>query len=117
MDISRIIAALRGHAYLYTDEHALHRAIDEALTEAEIPFAPEVNLSARDRIDYLAGDIGIEVKVKGNVDTLRRQLTRYALHPTIREFLVVTTVRAHRQLPEFILGRRVTVLVVGGGLS
>ncbi|RNL66272.1 hypothetical protein EFK50_01195 [Nocardioides marmoriginsengisoli] len=115
--LDQVISTLTGYRYAYTDEHALHRGIDAALTVAGIQFVPEVNLSSRDRIDYVAGTVGIEVKVKGSTAALRRQLTRYATHPTIQQLLVVTTLRRHRELPTSISGIPVTVLVVGGGLS
>jgi hypothetical protein len=48
-------------------------------------------IGARDRIDFLVGSVGIEVKINGSVDNLIRQLSRYATADVISELLVVSS--------------------------
>lgn len=114
-DLRIVITALRAHRFNYTDEHDLHRGIDAALTAADVEYATEVRLSARDRIDYVIGRLGVEVKVKGTTDALRRQVTRYTEHDAIDEVLVITTLRRHaHQLPALINGKNVWTIHLGG---
>ena len=57
----------------------LHRLVEQRLTEAGLPFAHEAKIGAGCRIDYLVGDVGIEIKKgKPAPDPLKRQLLRYA---------------------------------------
>ncbi len=60
------------------DEYDLHGLTAEALQQADIPFLHEAPLAPRCRIDFLCGDIGIEIK-RGRPEkkALERQLRRY----------------------------------------
>lgn len=55
-------------------------------------------LSRVDRIDFVVGHIGIEVKVKGASAYVTRQLWRYAASPQIDGLLLVTTRREHMRV-------------------
>lgn len=113
--LGAITAVLSTSRYFYTNEVDLHRHIDKTLTRVGIPFEGEVRLSPRDRIDYMVGPLGVEVKVAGKTEPLRRQLARYAEHDQVEALLVVTTQRRHRiELPTHIGGKTLSVLVVGG---
>lgn len=97
--VSRV---LRGHRYVYASEGELQQQLADVLAGAGVPVAREVRLTPRDRIDLLAGDVGIEVKVKGARVPLR-QLQRYAAHPRVAGLLLVTTRAA--ELPPTIGGK------------
>lgn len=60
------------------DEYDLHGLTAEALQQADIPFLHEAPLAPRCRIDFLCGDIGIEIK-RGRPEkkALEKQLRRY----------------------------------------
>ncbi len=101
--------------------HALHREVRHAavLTDQLVSFDREARLDARSRIDFLVPDapgrVGIEVKVAGTPDNVRRQLTRYAPH--VDALLLVTTRVRHRYLqpptpatPGLGLGKPLAVL-------
>ena len=71
------LTALR--APLQQGEYDLHRLVMEALTAAGIPYAHEVTLAPRCRIDLMCGRVGIEIK-RGKPEPKRilQQLARYA---------------------------------------
>jgi hypothetical protein len=75
-DLAHIASLVASHSYRYRDEAQLQEGICQLLAEAGIAAEPEARLSDRDRIDLLAGSIGIEVKVAGNPAEVTRQLRR-----------------------------------------
>ncbi len=81
---------LRGHRYRYGRETELHAALAEALRRAGHAFEREVRLTAQDRIDFLVGDLGVEVKIKGGPSDVAGQLNRYAAHGRVAGLLLVT---------------------------
>ena len=71
------LTALR--APLQQGEYDLHRLVMDALAAAGIPFAHEVKLAPRCRIDLMCGRVGIEIKRgKPEPKRIRQQLARYA---------------------------------------
>jgi hypothetical protein len=106
--------AVRRSRYVYAQETELHLGLEAAMRAAGFEPVPEVKLNRRDRIDFLIGRVGVEVKIKGTRDALHRQVLRYAESPLVDELLVITTVRAHRGLPAEIGGKPLSVLVIGG---
>ena len=89
-----------------TDELRLQEEIAELFTEWNIGFEREVALTPRDRIDFLVGTIGIEVKVKGRASAVARQLLRYAEHERITELVLFTT-RTQIVVPHTLGGKPV----------
>lgn len=89
-------------------EYDLHRMIAQALAAADIPFRHEVPLGPRCRIDFLAGDVGIEVK-KGKVSAplLKAQADRYLAFEQVGALLLVTGGAA--RLPGRLHGKPVRV--------
>ena len=71
------LTALR--APLQQGEYDLHRLVMDALATAGIPYAHEVKLAPRCRIDLMCGRVGIEIK-RGKPEPKRilQQLARYA---------------------------------------
>ena len=83
------ISALR--APLQQGEYDLHRLVMDALDAADIPYAHEVKLGPRCRIDLMCGGVGIEVK-RGKVDRARllTQLRKYADCEQVQGLILVT---------------------------
>lgn len=83
------ISTLR--APLQQGEYDLHRLVMDTLEAAGIPFAHEVKLGPRCRIDLLCGGVGIEIK-RGLLDKTRllNQLRRYAACEQIEALILVT---------------------------
>lgn len=110
IDVARIIAALETvRAPALPGEYDLHGMIAAALERAGIPCAHEYRLAPRCRIDFLCGDVGIEVKKGRPVPAqLRKQLSRYLESDELREVVVVMQRAVH--MPETISGKRVHVV-------
>lgn len=103
------LGELRSSFALYEQE--LHETIAKRLTDAGLSYRHEAPIGIGCRIDYLVGDVGIEVK-KGKPDAkmLVCQLRRYAACEAIGA-LVVITPRAVK-LPDAVLGKPVHVIVL-----
>lgn len=70
-------------------EAAAQRDIAAALTAGGIVFEREVSLSPKDRVDFLAEGIGIEVKISGQSRRdIWAQLNRYAAHDRIEALVL-----------------------------
>jgi hypothetical protein len=111
-ELLTISKALRAYKYRFTTELELHKGIAEALTKAGVTFNREVWIGNRDRIDFLCGAVGIEVKVKGSLADVGRQVNRYAVSDQIDALFLVTTKRLHR-LPALINGKHVETVWIG----
>ena len=85
-----VSALLRRHRYVYASEDQLQQQLADVLAAAGLRVHREVRLTEHERIDLMVGDVGIEVKVKGQRTPLR-QLGRYAEHPSVQGLLLVTT--------------------------
>lgn len=88
--MAALSAVIRAGRYSFASEVELHGQLERVLRDAGAPVRREVRLSPTDRIDFLCGDIGLEVKVKGQRTPIR-QLTRYAASPQVAGLLLVTT--------------------------
>jgi hypothetical protein len=100
----------------YSHEVALQEGIARVLTIEQMEFAREVALTQRDRIDFMVGRLGIEVKVGHPLAQVMRQLHRYAQLEQVDELLLVTNRCRHAMVPEQINGKPVEVLFLGWGL-
>ena len=106
-EVYEALTALR--APLQQGEYDLHRLVMDALERAAIPYAHEVRLAPRCRIDLMCGGVGIEVK-RGAVDKARilRQLTRYAACPRVTGLILVTEKTV--PVPHTLCGKPVRLL-------
>lgn len=111
---AQIAAVLRGYWYLDTTEAALQAAIAEALKRGGVEFTEEERLDGQSRIDFLAGDVGIELKVAGGMTAVRRQLCRYGQYDRIRELVLVTTMLRHGTIRH--VGVPLHVVTISDGL-
>lgn len=98
-------------AFKAVDELALQDEIARVLGAGGFAFEREVRLSDADRIDFLVGDIGLEVKTAGTRTQVIRQLHRYAQHERIGELVLATTRWSHASsLPVAMSGKRLSIL-------
>ena len=112
-----LIAPLSRLRFRYATEKDLQDSFETVFRERGIPFRREVEISKRDRLDFLLDDgIALEVKIKGSLPELVRQIARYARHESVREILVVGTPRWIPQVPAAIEGKPVYGLRLVGSL-
>lgn len=96
--------ALLAARFRICSEVELQAAIASLLQEEGWPFQREAILAPDSRIDFLVrGSLGIEVKIKGSLGDVHRQLLRYAPH--VEGLLLVTSRVALTRLPSQIHGR------------
>lgn len=94
-------------------ERELQDSVERALRAEKLEFRREVTRGA-DRIDFVVGSVGVELKVKGSVSEVSRQLERYALWPELTELLLVTTRGSHLALPPIVGGKPLVIHIAKG---
>ena len=101
------ISALR--VPLQQGEYDLHRLVMDALDAAAIPWAHEVKLAPRCRIDLMCGSVGIEIK-RGKIERARilTQLQRYAECEQVQGLILVTEKTV--PVPHTICGKPVRLI-------
>lgn len=87
--------------------------LEAALVRAGIPYEREAILSSKDRIDFMIGDVGVEMKIDGSPRSIFRQVERYSAHERIAS-LVLATNKA-MTLPSSIGGKPASVVSLGMG--
>lgn len=99
-------------------EDKVQKDIAAIFDQHDITHTREARLSARDRIDFLVGNVGVEVKTQGSLPALLRQLSRYATHENVTSLLLVTaTPRLLVGLPDTIGGVPLCALLTRGHLA
>ncbi|MGH3225169.1 MAG: hypothetical protein ACRDPY_41890 [Streptosporangiaceae bacterium] len=103
-----------GGPYVYCDESDLHWTLGGVLLDAQVPLRHEVRLARGTKIDFVSGDVGVEVKTLGGPADLatRRQLLRYSRTGAVRAILLITTCRDHLRDPDYTGGYGVPVAVL-----
>ncbi len=100
--VLKALAAIR--APQAQDEYDLHGLTAEALQRAEIEFRHEAPLAPRCRIDFLCGDVGIEIK-RGRPEKIpvEKQLRRYAETGRLSAVILLSE-KTLPSLPGFVSG-------------
>lgn len=115
MTAESLALAIVKHKFNFNNEKELQGGIAQVLSKLNIEFKAEVKLTARDRIDFLCGDIGIEIKTNdsaggASLSSVTRQLWRYTEHEEISSLILVTTRSKHRNLPQELNGKSLYVV-------
>jgi hypothetical protein len=109
--LAEIEGLLRRYSFCFSCEAELQAGLASALKGFE--FQREFTLSRKDRIDFLIGDIGLEVKVEGNLAAVTRQLHRYSEFSEIGGLILVTTRMRHGMgLPVSMSGKPLRIHVI-----
>ena len=95
--------------FSFADERQLQDRIEDLFKTNSIPYLREFIMSPANRIDFLCGRIGIEVKVKSPVATVERQLRRYSTDERIDSLILVTTRAGHRGVGRELSNKPVVV--------
>lgn len=106
-DVFAALARLR--APLAQGEYDLHRLVAQALEAAGIPYRHEAPVGKGRRIDFLCGDVGIEIK-RGRPapGRLAAQLAGYLESPAVAGVILVAERTA--RLPAQLGGKPVKLL-------
>jgi len=112
-DLAELLAAVRCLNCVCC-EYSVQEQVERVLTDACVAFEREVSLSPTDRIDFLIGEIGVEIKVGGSPSSVLRQIARYATSIRVSKLvLLVTRARIASLVPPAINGKAVTVVAIG----
>ncbi|MCP4573311.1 MAG: hypothetical protein GY838_13230 [bacterium] len=98
--------------YTFDTETELQIGISRRLQAAGVHHRREVQLTPTDRIDFMIGKLGAEVKTKGSRSALLRQLHRYAKSEEVEALLLITTSPPLARIPDEIAGVPVHSLVL-----
>lgn len=110
--IDELRAALTGR-YAHQNEAELQESIGELLDAAGVDFQREVHIAPHSRIDFLVGDVGLEVKIDSSLAALTRQVTRYAESGRLSRVVVVTDKLRLTALPGEIAGVPIETIHLG----
>ncbi len=100
---------LRSPFLLY--ETDIHQLVAKQLEKSGLPFQHEARIAPGCRIDYLVGDVGIEIKkAKPDGNALTKQLIRYAQSDRVHSFVVIT--QRAVSLPQSVLGKPIKHIVL-----
>lgn len=98
-------------------EAVVQDQIERALRQEGIEYEREVELAPRDRIDFMVGPVGVEVKIKGTRAQIIRQLARYVRNDRVEEIiLAATSRRVLTSAPDEITGMPITKHLLQGGI-
>lgn len=111
MTVEELCVLLVGGRYRHpTDEARLQEEIALTLRHAHVRFEREVRLGPGERIDFMVGSVGVEVKVKGAAHAVIRQLLRYSESERVTELVLFTT-RAQIVVPDTLGGKPVSTVL------
>ncbi|MGH3825963.1 MAG: hypothetical protein ACRDQX_02120 [Pseudonocardiaceae bacterium] len=114
-DAATVTAVIRSYRFTYSAETQLQEGVAAAFATAGVPAEREARLSPIDRIDFLIGRVGVEVKIAGSVGAVLGQLQRYALHD-LSALVLVTTRARHLALPTTVGGLPLHIVHLGGAV-
>lgn len=112
--IDRVSDCCRTYRFTRASEATLQDGFAAAMTAEGIAFEREAVLAYGERIDFLVGDVGVELKIKGSASEVLRQLSRYARHERVQSLVLVTTRSLHLNLPRSFGGKALRVVLIGG---
>lgn len=120
----RVTRALHTFRFIAHDERKLYAGLEQVIRDAGIKFERErpvkdENGKITGRLDFFLPDdeIAIEVKVRGQKGSVRRQIERYAREPWVKGLLLITTVFGFLDIPEEIEGKRAMAFRIHGGFA
>lgn len=109
VDLEPLISAIVAHRFRYVSEAELQEGLAQVLAASGFGFSREHALSRADRIDFLVGTVGLEVKIDGGLSEVTRQVHRYLKYAELEGLVLVTTRAMHQRLPTTILGKPVGI--------
>jgi len=108
--LERIVEVLLRHRFRFSCEKDLQRGVEQALISCGLSLVREKVLSEGERADFWVAPIAVEVKIKGGLSVVTRQLMRYADLPMVEAVVLVTTKMQHKNMPPEMRGKPVRVV-------
>lgn len=93
MKAEDITSLLARYQIIGTSEAMVQERIEKALDKEGVEHRREVELAPGDRIDFMVGTVGVEVKTKGTRSQIIRQLGRYVRSDEVKEIVLAATSR------------------------
>ena len=112
--VADVLRCLTAYRFDTSSELRFQDGIASALRDVSIRYRREVALAPKDRIDFLIGSVGLEVKVDGTEMDVLRQLMRYAQSDQVSALVLVTNRSKHSQMPDSLQGKPLSVYLQGG---
>lgn len=106
--------AIDRRAYLPETEKEYGDAIAAALTDARIPFEREFPLGGK-AVDFMVAGLAIELKIKGGLAEITRQISGYMEHDAVAGLLLVSTKMQHSGIPTTMSGKPCWYMRTKGG--
>lgn len=106
--------AIGRRAYLPESEKDYGDAIAKALTEARIPFEREFPLGNK-AVDFMISGLAVELKTKGGLSEITRQISGYLEHDSVIGLLLVSTRMQHSGIPFAMSGKPCWYMRTKGG--
>jgi hypothetical protein len=110
-EIQSIHKVLSTHRFPVHNEKQLQTDIAFIFERSGISYIREHILDNNNIIDFMSGDIGVEVKIKGNKKAIYLQCERYCDFPGIKSLLLITN--RSMGFPKQINGKDCYVLNLG----
>jgi hypothetical protein len=89
--IESIKTLLLGYKISYSTEAEMQGGIEAVFVANNIPYEREKILSKKDRVDFLVNNIAIECKISGGVNSIHRQISRYAEYDNVHGIILYTS--------------------------
>ncbi len=91
-----------------SSEKELQQQVESVLLASGLNYTREARLGPKEVIDFLIGDIGVEIKIRGSAVATYRQLERYAEFDSIKGLILLTW--RNQSLPLTINGKPAAVI-------
>jgi hypothetical protein len=110
-----LVRFMESRRWPLSDEKRLQESVADELAANGIEFEREVTLAHGDVIDFMVGNVGMELKIKGQRRAIYRQCERYCLHERVHGLVLASAVAMG--VPAFVNGKPLFVAHLGiGGL-
>lgn len=113
---ARLREVIGSYRFNHVSERELQDGIAQVFLLRGIRFDRELRLGPEDVPDFVVDGIAVEVKVKGSLSAVTRQLHRYAQHKQVRAVVLVTAKAQLANQPAEMNGKPVLVVKILGGL-
>lgn len=85
-----ILKLLRGQRFNLSNEKTLQLEMETFFKSKNLEFRREYHLDEKSIIDFMFGNVGVEVKIKGSKMSIYKQCERYCTFHEIDRLILVT---------------------------